>query len=108
VTSRVKVSEIPKKSHFAVLIQRTEMIYHEGDERSRTHPGHGYPAYTQTIESIDYYAFEDDREVLAFLRTLSSADRAKARVISATPMEIKESLSIVLDKPTLYRSSGEK
>lgn len=34
------------------IITKSRNIYHEGDERSRTHPGHGYPAYTETVEDI--------------------------------------------------------
>ena len=33
-----------------MVIART--IDHEGDERSRTHPGHGYPAYTETVHEF--------------------------------------------------------
>ncbi len=39
--------EVPKNEHYAVIV--TETVYHEGDERSRTCPGHGYPAYTETF-----------------------------------------------------------
>lgn len=35
---------------YAVI--ETKTIYHEGDERSRTHPGHGYPAYDEQVESL--------------------------------------------------------
>lgn len=34
-------------------------IYHEADERSRTHPGHGYPAYTETYTKIEQYVTSD-------------------------------------------------
>lgn len=33
-------------------------IHHEGDERSRTNPGHGYPAYTENVET--FKSFETD------------------------------------------------
>ena len=36
-------------------IIETDSIYHEGDERSRTHPGHGYPAHTERITKIREY-----------------------------------------------------
>lgn len=32
---------------------------YEGDERSRTHPGHGYPAYTETVDTVTHYVTED-------------------------------------------------
>lgn len=34
------------------MIIGSRTIHHEGDEHSRTHPGHGYPAYTETVETI--------------------------------------------------------
>lgn len=27
-------------------------IHHPGDERSRTHPGHGYPAYSEEVTTF--------------------------------------------------------
>jgi hypothetical protein len=43
-------NDIPKEPHYAIL--RFGTIYIEADERSKTHPGHGYPASTET--KIDY------------------------------------------------------
>lgn len=45
---------IPTKPHWAIVEIKT--IHHEGDERSRTHPGHGYPAYDESVQI--YRAFE--------------------------------------------------
>lgn len=58
-----KKSEIPLGTHLAILVFKTTSVYHEGDERSRTHPGHGYPAYTETIHTIDYISFADEKGV---------------------------------------------
>ena len=35
---------------FGVILEET--IHHEGDERSRTNPGHGYPACDETITTF--------------------------------------------------------
>lgn len=37
------------------LIVREDTIHHEGDERSRTHPGHGYPAYSEVVSRVSEY-----------------------------------------------------
>ena len=58
-----KKSEIPTEPHLAILVFKTTSIYHEGDERSRTCPGHGYPEYTETIHTIDYFPFTDEKGV---------------------------------------------
>jgi hypothetical protein len=43
---------------YAVLY--TDSIYHEGDERSRTHPGHGYPAYTESVDAVRKFDTKED------------------------------------------------
>lgn len=45
---------IPTTPHYAIITRRT--IRHEGDERSRTHPGHGY-AYNEEV--VEYTAYPD-------------------------------------------------
>jgi hypothetical protein len=51
-------ADVPKEPHFAIL--EFSSVYHEGDERSRTHPGHGYPAYTENV--CHYIVFSDEKE----------------------------------------------
>lgn len=46
------------------LIVKRKTIHHAGDERSRTHPGHGYPAYTEEFDEVikhtNYIDFYND------------------------------------------------
>jgi hypothetical protein len=51
--------DVPSIPHYAVIIYRTQSVYHEGDERSRTNPGHGYPAWTENIESFEHWVTDD-------------------------------------------------
>jgi hypothetical protein len=37
------------------LIVTKSTVHHEGNERSRTHPGHGYPAYSETVEKVQTF-----------------------------------------------------
>jgi len=46
-----KVSELPEGECYAILHPESMTI--PGDERSRTHPGHGYPEH-----SVDYWKIE--------------------------------------------------
>jgi hypothetical protein len=46
--------DLPPGEHFAILTFSTITI--PGDERSRTHPGHGYPEHT--VPSIECEVFE--------------------------------------------------
>ncbi len=65
-----KPSDIPTGPHFAVLVYATTQIHHEGDERSRTHPGHGYPAYTETVDAFEHYTTESMSELEVFVTQL--------------------------------------
>jgi len=55
----VPVGPSTPKDKYAVFT--TQTIHHEGDERSRTHPGHGYPAYSENIDSVIKF---DSKEAL--------------------------------------------
>ncbi len=45
---------------YAVILK--DQIYHEGDQRSKDYPGHGYPAYTESIETLKKFKdFEEFR-----------------------------------------------
>lgn len=46
---------IPSVEHWAIITTSSYTV--PGDERSRTHPGHGYPEHT--VETINYEAFTD-------------------------------------------------
>lgn len=59
-------SDVPKTEHYAIIVFST--IWIEGDERSRTHPGHGYPGHN--AHTAEYRAFTDvaewEREVARY------------------------------------------
>lgn len=44
------VGDIPEGEHWIAL--RNQSVHIPGDERSRTHPGHGYPAHTDNYLSM--------------------------------------------------------
>lgn len=50
--------EVPRQEHWAII--EGTAVHHESDERSRTNPGHGYPAYTENI--ITYQVFFNKEE----------------------------------------------
>ena len=37
----------------AYLLMTKKSIHIPGDERSKTHPGHGYPAHNETFECVE-------------------------------------------------------
>ena len=51
------IKDCPTGAHLALL--EFYSVYHEGDERSRTNPGHGYPAYTESVVRYTWWLPED-------------------------------------------------
>jgi hypothetical protein len=84
------------KKKYAVLV---EASYHvEGDERSRTNPGHGYPAHT--VDYISVVKFED---VTALTRWVEEEEarqygKQKYTVIEYVELEVKKSVDIQFHK----------
>jgi hypothetical protein len=56
-TARTK-ADIPSEPHYAILTFSS--VYVPGDERSRTAPGHGYPAHHEDV--MTYTVFLDEPE----------------------------------------------
>jgi len=54
--------DFPNKEHLAIIVLNTRNVYHEGDQRSKDYSGHGYPAYTESIENFEYYGYENTEE----------------------------------------------
>lgn len=46
------------KPYFALIY--SDSIWIEGDERSRTAPGHGYPAHSKDVTHFEPYATESE------------------------------------------------
>jgi hypothetical protein len=65
-----KKEDVPIGRHYSVIIYKTNLVYHEGDERSRTHPGHGYSAYTETIQCIEHWISTDRNDWERFVTSL--------------------------------------
>jgi len=94
-----KPDQIPTIQHYAALIFKTSSVYHEGDERSRTCPGHGYPAYTETIHSIDYIPFNNKSEMEAWVvKAETKTQKDPYRIIEAMPLTVQLTASVVTAK----------
>lgn len=54
--------DMPKGHHYAIIKYNTHSVYHEGDERSRQHPGHGYPAHYEQVTTMVHMVFDSKEE----------------------------------------------
>lgn len=77
---------------FAVFVETSTYI--EGDERSRTHPGHGYGAYTKT--STEVIEFKTEAEFLSWVKNAESSvySKPKYRAFRCTPLKVRTTLSV--------------
>lgn len=66
--------DVPKGHHYAVIIYKSNSVFIPGDERSRTHPGHGYPERYETYESFEHYVSQDKEEWEAFVKACYSSN----------------------------------
>lgn len=81
-------------SFFAVFFETSTTI--PGDERSRTHPGHGYPEHTVTHN--EYEEFTDEAALRAWIQREESRGygRRKYRVVQCVDVEVTTTLNINL------------
>lgn len=86
------LSDIPNGPHWAIV--RTTSVHIPGDERSRTNPGHGYPAHTETY--ITYQAFtsqaEWEREVER-LTTQKYGEQFRALKVDVAEVKVRVSVA---------------
>lgn len=92
-------NDFPKLKHYAIIKFTSRSVYHPGDERSRTHPGHGYPDHMEEIKSIDYIPCNSSDEVASWIERHGKSSTYK--VIEATPMSV--TTAITLTPPTITR-----
>ena len=57
-----KPSDVPVGRHYAIIVYKTISVYIPGDERSRTNPGHGYPAHSDEYNVNEHYVTLDHAE----------------------------------------------
>ena len=81
--------KLPETEHWAIIT--TEQIYIDGDERSRTNPGHGYPAHT--VENISYEAFTNYAAFKTKVENLNARNKS-FQMISAVPLVLKTEITI--------------
>lgn len=53
---------------YAVIVNYR--VHHEGDERSKTHPGHGYPEWTENIQR--FHPFDSEEAMIRWVNYQSS------------------------------------
>ena len=80
--NRKNPEEIMMNPHWAIV--SNVGTYHEGDQRSRDAPGHGYAAHTSY--SLEYTPYETEIEAIDALKRKGASP---FKVIYATPLTVQ-------------------
>lgn len=98
-------SQMPNSPHWAII--QYEQMRIDGDERSRTNPGHGYGAHT--VSYVSYQAFlseEDWKAAVSELATPKYGGPKKFMAMYVVPATVTTTISVNVDtKPQQYGTS---
>jgi len=87
-----KENRVMAKEFYAAFIEDS---YHvEGDERSRTNPGHGYPAHTVRYIKVEEFESEEHMRKWVAAREQARFIRIKYRIVKCIPMEVKTTINV--------------
>lgn len=73
--------DIPDGSHFQLCVFEQHTFHIPGDERSRTHPGHGYPAHDETVKTVTMYVTTEESELKETLKQLYNSDPKRKDIV---------------------------
>lgn len=91
---------IPSQRHFAILVFKTTSTHVPGDERSRTNPGHGYPAHDVVDTSYEYWAIGEKKDLEGAIKFLEERKKESYlepdpyRVVEVRPVEVKIEIEV--------------
>ena len=88
-----KKEDIPEKAHYAII--ENSSVYIPGDERSRTCPGHGYPASTEYF--IRYIAYLDEDEWRKDIAEKVRQNKTDFKAMKVYPSKINISVNVDID-----------
>jgi hypothetical protein len=90
--------KMPKNPHWAIIT--FESMWIEGDERSRTNPGHGYPGHSENY--VSYRAFTDEAEWKREVAELAAPKYGSPKPYMAayvTPAKVATVVNVTVDVP---------
>lgn len=92
-------SKFPTAEHYAALIFTS--IWIEGDERSRTVPGHGYPAHSESV--VNYIEFTSKEEMEQWVQKQEhptyGMPQRNYKVMMIQPLNVSLSTIVTFQKP---------
>lgn len=84
-----KAADFPPANEIVYAVLTFGTIYIPGDERSRTNPGHGYPAESRTI--LDTTVFDNEQE---FLNWIKRSDHLSYIPVRMERLQLEKTITI--------------
>lgn len=75
------------------IIEKTS-TYVPGDERSRTHPGHGYPEHT--VSHLEFREFDSEDDLVRHLASLGRYSTKPYKIIRYEELELETTIEVKL------------
>ena len=89
-----KKEDVPVAEHWAIL--EFTSIHVPGDERSRTNPGHGYPAHNEPVVKYEAY-FTEEKFLAALQQRAERSHGPKYAAFKMTPLTVKTTVSVAVE-----------
>jgi len=90
-------TKAPAESHFASLEFSTVFI--PGDERSKSHPGHGYPDRHESV--VKYIVFKDNEELQNYVERKENPSYGTPdknyMVVEIKPLKVTKKISVDIE-----------
>ncbi len=89
--------DLPTEPHWAIIKFTT--VHIPGDERSRTHPGHGYPARSEAV--VNYEAYDDEQDWLDAIQKIEDDNRRYSstsyRAVKVEPVKVNTRIQVTTE-----------
>ena len=85
---------IPTEPFYAVTYEVQDTI--PGDERSRTHPGHGYPEHTVTTQLLEVFADAQQLKNWVVKEQKKSYGRVPYTAMLCTPLTVEVETTVTI------------
>ncbi len=90
------IEDLSDEPYYAIITG--DSVYIEGDERSRTNPGHGYPAHTRHSLAMEVY-YDRDEWIAEIKRRQSTKTyyTEKFKAVKIEPAKITVTINIGIE-----------
>lgn len=81
-TEILKREDLPSTASFAIYLIENKSVYHEGDQRSRDCPGHGYPSYSEDFNTSKLFVTQDKNAWIEGIKKLYEGDEKRKDIMA--------------------------